>query len=727
MDTKPIPDERDVLSVLEIFAARASVELQREQTHTRLAQQEARLDAAMNNSELTVWEWDEPSDRYAVYEPRGTQFGTPANTGVERLQQVHPDDVHKVGEGRTAYFRGQTDIYEYEVRLKDSEGNYRWYMTRGKANAYTDKGRVKSMIGTHSDITDFKLAQEHALKSQAFLELVIDNVPEYVFWLDQDLVYQGCNAQFARLAGLSHPDDIVGKSIEELGWLSQAEMLSAPDLSALQSNSEIVRREQRLALPDGEVRWFEINRVPMLDTPGNVVGMLGTMRDITERKSAEEEIQRLAFFDPLTDLPNRRYLIDRLQAELASAERHQRFGALLFIDLDQFKQINDTQGHSVGDELLQAVASRLRRVTRREDTVARLGGDEFVVLLPSLGRSMSTAAGQGETTAEKIKATLTSPYDIAGQVFRVTPTIGIAMFPEADKGVDEVLKEADTAMYSGKAEGRNAIRFFHRHMEDAARQQMQMEHDLRAALESSQLTLHYQPQVDRHGHVVGAEALLRWYHPEKGAIPPSDFIPIAEERGIILELGQWVIAQACRDFVAWREAGKDEAVGAISINVSPRQFRDPNFVTDVTRLLSRYAVPPGRIILEITESAVLENIDEAMQRMSELKQLGVRFALDDFGVGYSSLSYLKALPIDQVKIDQSFIRDIGSDPDDEVICCTIIAMGEQLGLQIVAEGVETEAQLEFLKNNFCDAYQGYFFHKPAPADVFLDYCVASQI
>jgi diguanylate cyclase (GGDEF)-like protein len=442
---------------------------------------------------------------------------------------------------------------------------------------------------------------------------------------------------------------------------------------------------------------------------------VASFSDITERKAAQDRIQSLAFYDPLTGLPNRRLLMDRLSQAVAAGARHQRKGALLFVDLDDFKTINDTLGHHKGDLLLEQVAQRLSACIREGDTVARLGGDEFVVMLADLSENALGAAAQTEAVGEKILAMLNQPYHLERHECRSTASIGITLFGgNAQEGIDEPLKRADLAMYQAKAAGRNTLRFFDPQMQAVVRARAALETDLRVALEQQQFLLYYQPQVAADGSLTGAEALVRWQHPTRGLVSPSDFIPLAEDTGLILPLGQWVLETACAQLAAWA-ASPEHAHWKLAVNVSARQFRQPHFVAQVLATLEHTGANPQRLKLELTESLLVDNVDEVITKMGALKGIGVGFSLDDFGTGYSSLSYLKLLPLDQLKIDQSFVRDLLSDPDDAAIARAIVALGHSLGLQVIAEGVETAQQRDMLADLGCDAYQGYYFGHPAPA------------
>ena len=453
--------------------------------------------------------------------------------------------------------------------------------------------------------------------------------------------------------------------------------------------------------------------------------LYASVRDITERKAATERIEQLAFYDPLTTLPNRRLMMDRVNQALASSARHHRYGALMMIDMDNFKTLNDTQGHDIGDRFLVEVAARLRTCLREGDTAARLGGDEFVVMMEDL-EGAAAAAMAAEVVGQKILKSLRQPYllqntgqdeGLAQRSHYGTASIGITLFVEHTVSVDELVKRADTAMYQAKSAGRNTLRFFDPEMQASVKARSALESDLRKALTDAQFLLHYQPQVDSSGQWFGAEALLRWKHPQRGLVPPGEFISLAEETGLILPLGLWVLETACTQLAAW--AGKPGLENlTIAVNVSAHQFRQPDFVGQVLGVLARTGARARRLKLELTESLLVTHVEDVIAKMNLLKTHGVGFSLDDFGTGYSSLSYLKRLPLDQLKIDQGFVRDILVDPNDTAISRTIVALAESLGLQAIAEGVETQAQRDLLASQGCHAYQGYLFGRPLPIDQF---------
>jgi diguanylate cyclase (GGDEF)-like protein/PAS domain S-box-containing protein len=577
---------------------------------------------------------------------------------------------------------------------------------------------INSMTDKLSELLTAHRNNAEALRQQKdLLDSVIQHSPIRVFWKDRDLRYLGCNSQFARDAGLSSPDDLIGKTDFEMSWHDQAELYQADDQAVMVSGIAKLDFEEPQTTPDGHTLWLSTSKVPLRGGDNQIIGVLGVYSDITARKLAEEQIRNLAYFDPLTGLPNRRLLMDRLHQSMVGSIRHRQYGALLMLDLDNFKDLNDSQGHDVGDQLLVEVGKRLRECTRQEDTVARLGGDEFVVVSESLGEGEASAAMQAKGIAEKVRTTLIKPYVLKnGELTHYsTPSIGVTLFHGEDTSLELLLKQADVAMYQAKNAGRNAIRFFNAVMQTNIDARANMAIGLRNGLERGELRLYYQPQVDWHNKLTGAEALLRWLPPDSAPVSPAVFIPLAEETGLILPIGDWVFEQACLQLKQWEKDSETREL-TLAVNVSAHQFRQPDFVERVHDHLERSGIDPAKLKLELTESVMLAQVDEVIDRMQRLRKLGVSFSLDDFGTGFSSLSYLKRLPLDQIKIDQSFIRDISHDPNDAAIVRAILAMSESLGLSVIAEGVETEDQRAFLLRHGCEHYQGYLFGKPLPIE-----------
>jgi diguanylate cyclase (GGDEF)-like protein/PAS domain S-box-containing protein len=446
---------------------------------------------------------------------------------------------------------------------------------------------------------------------------------------------------------------------------------------------------------------------------GSISNYISTQTDVSESKAAAEEILHLAFYDALTRLPNRRLLLDRMRQAMVTSSRTGHAGTLLFIDLDHFKIINDTLGHEEGDILLQQVAVRLVSCFSDTDTVGRLGGDEFVVMQEGLSMTLVEAAAQARAIGEKILLAISKPFLLAGTEYFTTASIGIAMFMDHHAEISELMRRADLAMYQAKATGRNSICFFDPAMQNAVNAHLALELDLRNGMAKHEFLLHFQPQMNEAGRVTGAETLVRWQHPVRGLVYPADFIAVAEDTGQILQLGLWVLETACRQLAEWGAEPETRRL-EMSVNISAVQFYHEDFVAQVLTILDSTGANPNLLKLELTESLLLTNFSDIVTKMSALKQRGICFSLDDFGTGYSSLSYLKRLPLDQLKIDQSFVKDIMTDPNDAAIAKTVIALGHALGLSVIAEGVETEEQLSFLTTHGCNAYQGYLFSKPLP-------------
>jgi len=517
-------------------------------------------------------------------------------------------------------------------------------------------------------------------------------------------------------------DDVLGQT---------PHMLLGPDpqlgklrrmATALQQKRQ-VRGELMIYKKGGSWFWVELEIVSVLASSGELTHWVAVGRDITERKAAEDEIHHLAFYDALTELPNRQLLLDRLRHVLAQSTRTLRQGALMFIDLDNFKVLNDTLGHHKGDLLLQKIATRLSACVRETDTLARLGGDEFVVMLEDLGDDPDAAAARARIVAEKVLNELREPFDLDGHQHYATSSIGVTSLNGLQGSVSELLKQADLAMYQAKTLGRNTVCFFDPDMQSAVSAKAAISSDLPIGLQENQFLLYYQPLVDREGCVTGVEALLRWRHPARGLVAPADFIPVAEDTGLILPLGQWALETACEQLAAW--AARPETAGlSIAVNVSVRQFRHPDFVEMVMAAIQRSGIRPYRLKLELTESLLADRMEITIAKMGTLKALGVTLSLDDFGMGYSSLSVLKRLPLDQLKIDKSFVADLLTDRNDAAISRAIIALAQSLSLEVVAEGVETQAQLDFLIDLGCGLFQGYLFSRPLPIEQLESYLLA---
>ncbi|WP_304466197.1 bifunctional diguanylate cyclase/phosphodiesterase, partial [Acidovorax sp. HMWF018] len=541
------------------------------------------------------------------------------------------------------------------------------------------------------------------------LESTLSAIPDLLFELGLD----GCIHHYrsARSGELAVPPEMfLGRLLRDVVPPEAAAGCHAA-LQAAHQTGYSSGHQFRLEL-GGVPHWFELSIARKESAaPGDEPRFIALSRDITERKQAEARSHQLAYFDALTGLPNRRMLLDRMEHALANALKAAQVGAVLYIDLDNFKQINDARGHTVGDMLLMQVAQRLTQLQRPGDTVARLGGDEFVVLVHNVASDMESAGRAALLVAEEMRTALEAPYTIDTHLYSTTGSIGITLFPKRGEGVEDLLREADTAMYRAKDLGRNRIRFYEAAMQADVQERLALEQDLKKAQTLGQLAAFVQNQVDAAGNVVGGELLMRWDHPVRGNVPPSRFIPIAEASGLILRMGDWMIQQACETLARLQVAGH---ALSLSVNVSERQFRQDDFVERVRHILAHTGANPAHLILEVTESLLIEDLDDTIARMTEIVQLGVRFSIDDFGTGYSSLAYLKRLPLYELKIDKSFVDDTPDDPNDTAIVQSIISVARHLNLRVVAEGVETRAQADFLVESQCECLQGYLFGRPEP-------------
>jgi len=524
--------------------------------------------------------------------------------------------------------------------------------------------------------------------------------------------------------------DVNAEACRSLGFNSQELInFTISDIDANSSQSSVVKWIQALeeGVPvsiDSHFRRKDSSIYPVEIRCNLVIlneqkCLLASIRDVSERKKAEEKVHYLAYYDDLTKLPNRRLLQNRLELTLSVALRHQHIGALLFLDLDRFKMVNDSLGHTAGDELLGLVAKRIKGCLREEDTAARIGGDEFVILVPELSDDTSVAQSLVRQLAQRILVEFSLPFNVRGQDVYMTVSIGISLFPFDDATSSELLQQADTAMYRTKAEGRNGYYFYQVEMQEHANERLILEKALHKAIENEELSLQYQPQVNEQGQLSGFEALIRWNHPTLGRVPPDRFIPIAEETGLIISIGRWIMVEAFHQLLTLQAKGLPKTFKKLAINISPRQFADDGFVDEVSDVLRLTGADASFLALELTEGMLVKNIDAVILKMKALKNLGFSFSIDDFGTGYSSLRYLKHLPLDQLKVDQSFVRDIVWDTNSRAIVHTIIAMANHLDLALIAEGVETDEERKILFELGCKNYQGYYFSRPVNAEALM--------
>jgi diguanylate cyclase (GGDEF)-like protein/PAS domain S-box-containing protein len=694
------------------FAVFARDISRRKRIENELQHNQDLLNAAQQLGHLGSWERDLLSGElrwsdevYRIFELDPAQF-KPSYENF--LDVIHPDDRDRVNQ---AYVRSLEDMRKYDIlhRLQMKDGRIKW-LHEYCSNDFDVSGKPIRSVGAVQDITEQKRIEDSLRVAAVAFE-----THEAILITDTKSRIIRVNQAFQDITGYT-AEEVIGNNPHMLSSGRQDKAFYSAMWQQLLNtgtwSGEIWDKRK-----DGQTypKWLTITAVK--NEAGETTEYVGIFSDITARKQAEEEIRNLAFFDSLTKLPNRRLLMDRLRLALSASARSDHYGALLFLDLDRFKTINDTLGHDYGDLLLIEVAERIKSCVREVDTVARLGGDEFVVLIEHFSSRQTEVSQKVAHIAEKIRAALSAPYRLNHHECHSSPSIGVCLYHGNSESVDNLLKHADMAMYQAKEAGRNAVRFFDPMMQLAVEARSAIEVDLRRAVVGNQLQLYYQIQIDNDNRPIGAEALVRWFHPVRGMVSPGQFIPVAEESALILEIGHWVLETACQQIETWskREATSDLV---LAINVSGQQFRQADFVDKVAAVIRAHPINASRLKLELTESVVLSDVADVVKKMHELKALGVKLSMDDFGTGYSSLSYLKQLPLDQLKIDQSFVRDIANDPNDAVMVQTIISLAKNFRLNVIAEGVETEEQLEFLRVNGCMAYQGYLFSKPVPVEEF---------
>jgi len=564
---------------------------------------------------------------------------------------------------------------------------------------------------------DRRLSIEQTLRqNEEAIRLIINELPAIVGLHHLDGTVEFANHHMADFFGKTTAT-ISGINVHDLGFELTEKMKAGAS-----TQSEF---EGYFSAADGKDHYLQghVKSIRMDDEEF----ILMVASDISARKQAEEKMEYMAYHDALTNLPNRLHLVERLEHEIVRSRRHKYFGAVLFIDLDHFKNINDSLGHPVGDLLLKQVAQRLLKSVREEDLVARLSGDEFVIVLTVLDSDMETAALKAGEIAEKVRHSISQPYSYQDSNMHISCSIGVKVYADDDSDVHELLRYADTAMYQVKEKGRDAVEFFNTGMAEKVSRKLQLESELHLALEEKQFLLYFQPKVDvKSGEIIGAEVLLRWQHPERGVVSPAEFIPVLESSGLIVDVGRWIIRESCQNLQQLAEQGLWKAHMRLSVNISPRQFNGQDFVNDVTNILSYVDIPDNSLDFEVTESVVIHNVEETITTMTTLTSMGISFSLDDFGTGYSSISYLKRLPVSTLKVDYSFVRDIVDDHSDRVLVETIITMGKLLNLDVVAEGVEGAAQLEMLAGFGCHYYQGFYFSRPVPLSDFKNMLISPK-
>ncbi len=689
----------------------------------KLAKSEQEFRALVQSQQAVFWRADPDTFRFTFVSDQVEKIlGYPVENWLEDpyfwQKTMHPEDRNWApGFCKQLTLQGQSHRFDY--RMIHKNGGVIWI--RDIVTVVMEEGQISQFMGMMIDVTEFYRVEEKLRFNEKKYRTLFESTFEalIVFDIDQFKIIDA-NTNTLKLFGID------GKNLGELDPMTFSPVLQQdgrPSLLAAQEYMAAVIEKGQISFEwihlnaEGKAILCEVN-MALLPSLGERLAIIG-IRDITEQKKSEQEIYQLAFYDPLTGLANRRLLLNQLKTEITIARRNDSTGAIIFMDLDRFKILNDSLGHHVGDELLKQVAKRVQSVLREEDLAARLGGDEFVVLIRPHAISFEQMQKAVKKISEKIRNALTQPYLIHDYEYHCSSSLGISLFPGEGVGANEILQQADKAMYKAKELGRNTVCFYHASMQRQADEKLFLEKELRRAIRHQHFDLYYQPQLDQYGDVHSAETLIRWLHPEKGLISPADFIPLAEETSLIIEIGQWVLNEACKQLKQWHEQGV--VLDHVAINVSARQFGQVDFVSTVRQAIEESQIEPSNLFIELTENVLLRDIKETVDKMHALKEIGVKISIDDFGTGYSSLAYLKKLPLDQLKIDQSFVRDILVDPSDAVIVEMIINMAQNLELEIVAEGVENQAQKDFLLARGCLVFQGYYFSKPLPSGDFLHY------
>lgn len=691
---------------------------ERERIARALKESEQRWAMIVEGNNDGVWEWNIETGASHHSDRLLAMLGCTRDDFHEHFEdwssRIHPDDRERVWADVHRHLRGETPYYQNEHRLRNKAGNYLWFLARGKACDFDRTGKPTRMLGTLTDINAHKVV-EASLRLAAG---VFEQSHEGQFVLDDSLRIVSINRAFSTITGYTS-SEARGNTLDMLGAGDQAwlELLEKALVGLAEEGHWEGEGDARRA--DGSMfpLWLSLSNIR--NNRGEVTHYCGLIADVSERRAADERIQFLSNYDPLTQLPNRLLFQDRLQQMLAHAERRQQRLAVCVLNIDHFRNINDSLGHSVGDQLLQILAQRLKGILRGEDALSRQSGDEFVVALPDLNDSSD--AGR---IAEKLLESIRGGVLLEGQDITCTGSIGISIYPDDGSDVDTLIRNADAAVAWAKQSGRNVFRFYAPELNAHTSEILALESGMRRGLERGEFELHFQPQVAADtGALIGVEALVRWRHPDRGLIPPGMFIPLAEERGFIIELGDWILMEACRHSMQWREQGLGDI--PVAVNLSGIQFHDAQLPDKIGHALRTTGLPADQLELEITES-VLMDVDSASQMLRELRSMGVRLSIDDFGTGFSSLSYLRRFAIHKLKIDQSFVHDLQAVNDTDAIVCSIIQLAHNLHLTVIAEGVETEQQWHLLRTMGCNEIQGYYFSRPLTAPALADWIRARQ-
>ncbi len=688
--------------------------------HADTQENKARLSEVQSIAHLGSWTTLLPSKKHywddELFHIMGEEPQSFVPSYKKLLQRITPASRSAVAKAVSDVFQRKVDHYKGVSELVKKDGSIIMVEVQSRI-IYDKKGKAVSLVGTTLDISKQYELEQQLREESTLLKTIIDTVPMRIFWKDTESKFMGGNKLFAEDANLENENDLMGKSDYDMPWKNVAHRIRTDDKNIINTGNEKLQYEEPQTLNDGSTRWVATSKVPLKNDEGKIVGILGAYQDITTKKENEEtlklhrdELQYQATHDLLTGLPNRMLFLDRLNQSLHKANRNQTKVAVLFIDMDRFKEINDSLGHVFGDEAIKEVARRIDSQIRKSDTVARFGGDEFVMIIDDIQDSMVIIH-----IVEKLMRAMTVPIVINDHTIYVSVSVGISMYPQDTQSANDLLKNADAAMYKAKDSGRNTYKFYTKDMTEKAFARIKLESHIRQAIDNNDFMLYYQPQVNAlTDQIIGMEALIRWEHRTMGFIPPDEFIRVAEDTGLIISLGKWILKEGMQQMVTWYD--KDLNPGVLALNLSMIQLQERGFIAMLKGLLEETGCKAKWLELEVTESQVMHNPEETILILQEMSNLGIQIAIDDFGTGYSSLSYLKRLPIDILKIDRSFITDIPYDEDDMVITQTIIGLAENLNLQVIAEGVETQEQKTYLVHHGCKYIQGYLYAKPMPSE-----------
>jgi diguanylate cyclase (GGDEF)-like protein/PAS domain S-box-containing protein len=714
------PLDEAVLNSLKNINLKLVNAIQACEVHTSLQEYKSRLYEVQSITHLGSWMTELPSKRHywddELFRLLGEEPQSFEPSYRKLMHRLTPESQKKIIKVTRDIFRGDREGYKVEVDIIKKDGSL--LIAEVKSKLLVDKeGKPISLVGTVLDISKRYQLEQQLRDESTLLKSIINTVPVRIFWKDTNSRYLGGNRLFADDADLEDESQLVGKDDYAMPWRDQADIYRAMDKDVLDGGTSKINVEEPLTDKYGIEKWVSTSKVPLIDEHGNTFGILGTYLDITTRKENEKNLrlqrdalEHQAYHDVLTGLPNRSLFLDRLNQYIHKAHRNKTKIAVLFIDMDRFKEINDSLGHTFGDKAIQEVARRIENQIRDTDTLARFGGDEFILICNAIDDPIFTV-----TVVEKIMQSMSAPIIIDGHSIYVTLSIGISVYPDDAQIADDLLKNADAAMYKAKNDGRNTYSFYTEDMTEKAFARIKLEARLRKAIENENFMLYFQPQFNaKTNMIIGMETLVRWKDGMNGFVPPNNFIPIAEETGLIIPLGNWVMRKGMEQMVKWHADGLRP--GKLAINFSMVQLQKRDFISILAKLLKETKCKSEWLEVEITESQVMKNPEETILTLQRISEIGIKISIDDFGTGYSSLSYLKRLPINTLKIDRSFIRDIPKDEEDVAITKAIIALAESLNLEVIAEGVESTAQKDFLVKNSCNHVQGYLYAKPMPAD-----------